>query len=88
MATGKPPFFEVQSYMYTIPVLILFFILSIVQLGVPEAAIFKVGKYQEHPDIPECLSIDAKSFLLGSETTVLHLLEVYEWAESKALRFL
>ena len=35
------------------------------QLSVPEAAIFKVGKFQEHPDIPDCLSEDAKNLLLG-----------------------
>ena len=35
------------------------------QLSVLEAAIFKVGKFQEHPDIPDCLSEDAKNLLLG-----------------------
>ena len=53
----------------------LFFLL--VQLGVPEAAIFKVGKFQEHPDIPDCLSIDAKSFLLGSATAVVCFFNVH-----------
>ncbi|XP_065906670.1 mitogen-activated protein kinase kinase kinase 15-like isoform X2 [Dysidea avara] len=33
-------------------------------LGCPEAAIFMVGKYQTHPDIPESMSSEAQSFML------------------------
>ncbi|XP_057306025.1 mitogen-activated protein kinase kinase kinase 15-like isoform X2 [Hydractinia symbiolongicarpus] len=41
MATGKPPFFELE----------------------PEAAIFKVGMFKTHPDIPEVASEDCVKFL-------------------------
>ena len=50
------------------------------QLGTPEAAIFKVGRFGEHPDIPDNLSEEAKSFLLGLATQSMDrtiLLHVY-----------
>uniref|UniRef100_A0A4W3IQP6 Mitogen-activated protein kinase kinase kinase 6 n=1 Tax=Callorhinchus milii TaxID=7868 RepID=A0A4W3IQP6_CALMI len=34
------------------------------ELGEPQAAMFKVGMFKIHPDIPDCMSPEAKAFLL------------------------
>ncbi|XP_041420450.1 mitogen-activated protein kinase kinase kinase 5 isoform X2 [Xenopus laevis] len=34
------------------------------ELGEPQAAMFKVGMFKIHPDIPESMSVEAKAFLL------------------------
>ena len=38
-----------------------------VELGNPMAAVFRVGRFQEHPEIPDCLSVVAHEVLNRSE---------------------
>jgi len=57
MATGKTPFIEVGGEEGRNVCNLTF------QLGLPEAAIFKVGTQKIHPPIPEQLSDLAKRFI-------------------------
>lgn len=63
MATGKPPFVEVRVIF--LPFFVIFRLnKSLLQLGSPQAAMFKVGMFKTHPPIPEGLSEKAKKFIL------------------------
>ena len=37
-----------------------------VELGNPMAAVFRVGRFQQHPEIPDCLSVVAHEVLKRS----------------------
>ena len=44
-----------------------------VELGNPMAALFRVGRFQEHPEIPDCLSVVAHEVLNRSVVATLSL---------------
>ena len=73
MATGKPPFVELGDLIHLLFSIKLYSFLCNCQkilqlifwlLGAPQAAMFKVGFYKVHPEIPPEMSEIAKNFLL------------------------